>query len=156
MSMTNNFSVYTPNSMTSVEGPWGPYNANSPLLPVFTNINVNYITPKNSSSGKIITINGINLLKSDGENNVVAVGILSVSQNQSFDNEVSFYSSIFSPVISMPNGTQEIIFDMNQLIGVNGFTFSRYMGRSFGIVLQDSEQYITYGNLESIYTIDSE
>lgn len=153
MSMTNNSSVYvyTPNSLTSLERPPNLFNANSPVIPDFTNVDVNYITPKSSSSGKIITINGMGFLKSDGSYNVVGIGFLSIP-----DDGTSFYSSIFSPPMSMPNGTQEIIFDMNQLVGVNGFTFSRYFGTQFGVVVQDVNQYISYVNSETIYTIDSE
>lgn len=150
MSMTNNSSVYTPNSLTSLQRPPNLFNENSQLIPDFTNVDVNYITPKSSSSGKIITINGTGFLKSDGTYNVVGIGFLSIP-----DDGTSFYSSIFSPPISMPNGTQEIIFNMNELVGVNGFTFSRYIGTQFGVVVQDVNQYITYVNSETIYTIDS-
>ena len=108
-------------------------------------VTITNVIPNASSKGSIITIYGSNFLNDTGNFNVLSVGFLSLP-----DNEISVYSNNFTVV-----SPSEIIFDTNNFVGTNGFTFENNKGTLFGVVLQDINGILTYVNSDSLYLIDT-
>ena len=77
--------------------------------------------------------------------NVTSVGLMSLPDDTS-----SFFSSNFT-IIS----DSEITFDVNNLIGINGFSFANYNGIEFAVVLKDRMGYLSYATPNALYLINT-
>lgn len=121
----------------------------SPMLQGFSSVYVTSSNPKKSSEqlqySKILSIVGGGYILDNGLDNVSSVGLMSLPDDTS-----SFFSDSFTIV-----SDREIIFDVNDLVGINGFSFANYNGIEFAVVLKDRMGYLSYATPNALYLVNT-